>query len=131
VLTAFDGNLGPDFLQYDVTTWLYIRRDADVLIVGTGGGRTRLRAGVQQRRIVGVEINDQIIEAVNGRFGDFTGHLDRLPNVTFVNDEGAPRARTSASRHHPGPLVDTGGDGPGAFVLTENSLYTVEAGRTS
>jgi len=36
---------------------------------------------------MGVEINEGIIDLVNRRFGDFTGHLDRDPRVRFVNDE--------------------------------------------
>ena len=31
--------------------------------------------------------NKDIINAVNQKYGDFTGHLDRNPRVTFVNDE--------------------------------------------
>jgi hypothetical protein len=30
-----------------------------------------------QRHVTGVEINESIIDLVNHRFGDFTGHLDR------------------------------------------------------
>jgi hypothetical protein len=133
VLTAFDGNLEPvDFLQHDVTNLAhYLRSNADVLIVGTGGGRDVLSALVfKQQRVVGVEINDQIIGAVNGRFGDFTGHLDRLPNVTFVNDEARSYVARTNERFDiiQVSLVDTwAATASGAFVLTENSLYTVEA----
>jgi hypothetical protein len=37
--------------------------------------------------MTGVEINRDILDLVNRRFGEFTGHLDRHPRVTFVNDE--------------------------------------------
>ena len=83
-----------------------------------------------QRAVTGVEINPSILELVNGRFGDFTGHLDRDPRVRFVNDE----ARSYIARMHDRvdiiqiSLIDTwAATASGAFVLTENSLYTVEA----
>ena len=59
-----------------------------MVVVGTGGGRDVLSAlAFNQRQVTGVEINEAIIDLVNRRFGDFTGHLDRDPRVRFVNDE--------------------------------------------
>ena len=52
---------------------------------GTSSRRWRFH----QRSVVGVEINRDIIGAVNRDFGDFTGHLDRDPRVTFVQRRGA------------------------------------------
>jgi hypothetical protein len=70
---------------------------------------------------------------VNGRFGDFTGHLDRDPRVRFVNDE----ARSYVARSHDRfgliqiSLIDTwAATAAGAFVLSENSIYTTDAWRT-
>jgi hypothetical protein len=83
--------------------------------------------------VTGVEINEGILDLVNRRFGDFTGHLDRDPRVRFVNDE----ARSYIARLQDRAdiiqisLIDTwAATASGAFVLTENSLYTVEAWRT-
>jgi len=133
VLTHFDGNLAPlEFLRYDVTNVVhYVRPDARVLVVGPGGGRDILSAlYFRQPEIVGVEINDAILEAVNERYGDFTGHLDRRPDVTFVNDE----ARSYIARTDRQfdviqvSLIDTwAATAAGAYVLTENALYTTEA----
>ena len=83
-----------------------------------------------QRRVTGVEINPSILELVNGRFGDFTGHLDRDPRVRFVNDEA--RSYLARMRERADiiqiSLIDTwAATASGAFVLTENSLYTLEA----
>ncbi len=105
-----------------------------MLVVGTGGGRDVLSAlAFEQAAVVGVEINKDIIEAVNGKFGDFTGHLDRRPGVVFVNDE----ARSYIARRQKAfdiiqvSLIDTwAATAAGAFVLSENSLYTVEAWET-
>ena len=135
-LTAFDGDLTKlEHLKYDVTNIAhYLRPDSRVLVVGTGGGRDILSAlAFGQQHVTGVEINGNILYFLNRRFGDFTGHLDRDPRVTFVNDE----ARSYIARM-PGrvdviqiSLIDTwAATASGAFVLTENSLYTVEAWRS-
>jgi hypothetical protein len=135
-LTAFDGDVSTvEHLKYDVTNIAhYLRPSSRVLVVGTGGGRDVLSAlAFNQKGVTGVEINPDILDLVHGRFGDFTGHLDRHPRVTFVNDE----ARSFVERLNDRvdiiqiSLIDTwAATASGAFVLTENSLYTVEAWRT-
>ncbi len=134
-LTRFDGDTSKvDHLKYDVTNVAhYLRPQARVLVVGTGGGRDVLSAlAFGQRSVTGVEINDGILSLVNGRFGDFTGHLDRDPRVHFVNDEARSYVARSSDRVDlmQISLIDTwAATASGAFVLTENSLYTVEAWR--
>jgi hypothetical protein len=133
VLTGFDGDLkGLEFLKYDITNIAhYIRPGADVLVVGTGGGRDVLSAlAFRQKKIVGVEINGDIISAVNRTFGDFTGHLDRWPGVRFVNDEARSYLTRCRERFDliQLSLIDTwSATAAGAFVLSENALYTVDA----
>lgn len=136
VMTRFRGDVRPlDYLEYDVTNFAHhLRRDARVLVVGVGGGRdvlSALRFG--QAEVTGVEINGDLLQALNGHFGAFTGHLDRDPRVRFVNDE----ARAFVARSDRTwdliqiSLIDTwAATAAGAFVLTENTLYTVEAWRT-
>ena len=85
------------------------------------------------RSVTAVEINKDIIGTVNGRFGDFTGHLDRDPRVRFVNDEARSFIARSPDRFGTIQisLIDTwAATAAGAFVLGENSLYTVEAWTT-
>jgi predicted membrane-bound spermidine synthase len=133
MLTHFSGDLDKlAYLRYDITNIVhYIRPGSRVLVVGSGGGRDVLSALVfHQKQVVGVEINDAILNATNKTFGDFTGHLDRLPQVKFVNDE----ARSYITRQRQPydiiqiSLVDTwAATAAGALVLTENSLYTVNA----
>ena len=135
-VTRWDGNPASlEHLKYDVTNIAhYIRPQSHVLVVGTGGGRDILSAlAFDQRKVTGVEINDNILYFVHQRFGDFTGHIDRHPRVTFVNDE----ARSYITRMKDRvdmiqiSLIDTwAATASGAFVLTENSLYTVEAWRS-
>lgn len=134
-LTAYHGDPNAvAHLKYDVTNMAhYLRPDSRVLVIGTGGGRDILSALVfNQRHVTGVEINESIIDLVNHRFGDFTGHLDRDPRVQFVNDEA--RSYTARLQDRVDliqiSLIDTwAATASGAFVLTENSLYTTEAWR--
>jgi hypothetical protein len=132
-LTAFAGNFSTvDYLKYDVKEIVYyVRQNSKVLIIGAGGGRDILAAlAFGQKSVRAVEMNQDILATLNGRFGDFTGHLDRNPRVTFVNDE----ARSYLARSHErfdiiqASFIDTwAATAAGAFSLTENGLYTVEA----
>ncbi|TFG78746.1 MAG: hypothetical protein E4H23_07200 [Chrysiogenales bacterium] len=133
VLTQFNGDLNSlEYLKYDITNIAhFIRSQADVLIIGTGGGRDILSAlAFSQKTITGVEINNDIINAVNRTFGDFTGHLDRWPGVRMVNDEARSYLTRSRERYDliQLSLIDTwSATAAGAFVLSENALYTVDA----
>ncbi len=132
-LTRFDGNLSDlEFLKYDVTNLVhFLRASADVLVIGVGGGRDILSALVfGQKSVTGVEVNTEILKIANDIFGDFTGHLDRIPNVRIVNDE----ARAFLSRASETydilqiSLIDTwAATAAGAYVLSENALYTMES----
>ena len=100
VLTHYTGEPAEtEHLRMDVTNiGYYIRPSGDVLVVGTGGGRDILSALLfGARSVTGVELNPNIILTANQRFGAFTGHLDRDPRVTFVNDE----ARSYITRQTP------------------------------
>ena len=133
VMTRYDGNPATiDHLKYDVTNLAhYLRANASVLAIGVGGGRDVLAAlAFDQRRVTGVEINGAILSALTGPFGAFTGHLGRHSRVRLINDE----ARSFIARTDEkfdiiqASLIDTwAATSSGAFVFTENSLYTTEA----
>jgi hypothetical protein len=135
VMTGYDGTpASVPHLAYDVTNIAYgVRPGADTLVIGAGGGRDVLSAlTLGARSVTAVEINRDILRTVNGRFGDFTGHLDRDPRVHFVNDEA--RSYVARSQDRFGliqiSLIDTwAATAAGAFVLSENSIYTSEAWR--
>ena len=133
ILTSYNGNLSEiEHLKYDITNLAnYIRRNSSVLVVGTGGGRDVLSAlAFEQSSVLGIEINGNIIDAVNQTYGNFTGHLDRNPKVSFVNDEARSYIARSRDKFDiiQVSLIDTwAATVAGAFVLTENSLYTTEA----
>jgi predicted membrane-bound spermidine synthase len=136
VLTAFDGSLEPlDYLRYDLTNLAHhLRRDADVLVIGSGGGRDVLSALVfGQSSVTALEINGLILDVVLRRFGAYTGHLDRHPKVRFVHDEARSWVARARERFDiiQISLIDTfAATAAGAFVLTESTLYTVEAWKT-
>lgn len=132
-ITRFDGDLSKlEHLKHDVTNMAhYLRPNADVLVIGTGGGRDLLSALVfDQRSVLGIEINEAILDALNKKFGDFSGHLDRHPKIRFINDEARSVIARSKEKFDliQVSLIDTSAaTAAGAFVFTENSLYTVEA----
>jgi hypothetical protein len=109
----------------------YIRSDADVFVVGAGGGYDLLSAlEFDQRSVTGVEINGDIIDIAHRKLADFTGHLDRDPRVDIVHDEARSYLARTDRRYDliQISLIDTwAATGAGAFALTENSLYTTDA----
>jgi len=131
-LVGFDGDLKKvEFLRWDLPNFVHhLRPGGRVAIVGAGGGRDVLTAKLfGQKRVLAVEINGDIMRVVNDRFGDFTGHLERDPGVTFVNDEARSYLAREKERFDivEVTFVDTfAATAAGAYALTENSLYTVE-----
>jgi hypothetical protein len=132
VLTRFDGDFNKvDYLKYDITNLAHhIKSDANVLVIGTGGGRDILSAlTFGQKSVTGVEINGVILDTANNKFGDFTGHLDKYPQATFVNDEGRSFITRSKDKYdiiHVSFIDTWAATAAGAYTLTENALYTVE-----
>jgi hypothetical protein len=121
-----------DYLRYDLAYLGHgTRPESDVLVVGVGGGRDVLAAlEYDQRSVTGVEINGNILDAVNNRYGDFTGHLDRDPRVKFVNDEARSYIARTDRKYDiiQISLIDTwAATSAGAYALSENALYTTQA----
>lgn len=135
-IVGFDGDFAKlEFLRWDLVNFAHhLRRDARVCIVGAGGGRDVLTAKLfGQKHVTAVEINSNILDVVNGRFGDYSGHLDRDPRVTLVNDEARSWLARDREQYDIVQLtfIDTwAATAAGAYVLTENSLYTVEGWKT-
>jgi len=133
VITRFNGELrAVDHLKYDVTALAHhLRTNASVFVVGVGGGRDILTSlAFGQKRIVGVEINPAIIEALTSRFADYAGNLHRHPSVTLAHGEARSVIEQSRETFDiiQASLIDTwAASSAGAYVLTENGLYTKEA----
>ncbi len=102
------------------------------LVIGPGGGRDLLSALVfGAEKIDGIEVNPIIAtDVMNGAFRDFSGSIYQHPRVHIAIDDGRSFIRRSPERYDliQASLVDTwAATAAGAYTLTENSLYTVEA----
>jgi hypothetical protein len=109
-----------------------VRRGGRALVIGPGGGvdvLAALRAG--HREVVLAEINPIILNDVMlGRYRAYSGDLYGQPQVRPFVAEGRSFVRRSRERYDviQATLVDTwAATAAGAFALTENHLYTVEA----
>jgi hypothetical protein len=102
------------------------------LVIGPGGGRDLVSALVfGASHVDGVEINPIIADDVmRGRFKDFSGGIYTNPRVRIAVDDGRSFVRRSREQYDviQASLVDTwAATAAGAYTLTENTLYTVEA----
>ncbi len=123
------------FLKYDVTNFAYYLPNINkAAIIGIGGGRDMLSArvfGVED--VTGVEVNPIFVRLLTAepRYRDFMG-LYQLDGLRFENDEARSWFARNTERFDliQMSLIDTwAATGAGAFSLTENGLYTVEAWR--
>jgi hypothetical protein len=111
----------------------HLKRDAHVLVIGPGGGNDVMTSRVfNQRHTTGVEINSIIARDVMSSepFRSYSGSIYQQPDVTLVVDEGRSFIRNSRDRYDiiQATMVDTwAATAAGAFALSENNLYTVEA----
>jgi hypothetical protein len=131
-LYRFDGDLASlGFLRYDVTNLAYAIPDLTTgAVIGVGGGRDVLSQRLfGLRDVTGVEINPIIIDVLERQFSGYTA-IAALDGVKFEVDEARSwfaRTRRSFDVIQMS-LIDTwAATGAGAFTLTENGLYTVEA----
>jgi hypothetical protein len=132
-ITRFRGDLRElEFLRLDVASLAYhLAPPGEVAIIGPGGGRDVLMAlSFGQKSIDAVEVNGNIVAALNKTFGEFSGHLDRMPGLRFIVDDGRSYIEHGNRRYDviQASLVDTvAATAAGAYAFTENGLYTREA----
>ena len=140
-ILRFSGDLRDvQYLQYELTALGYRVFGAagtaapalHALVIGPGGGRDLLSALVFGATSVdGVEINPIIAnDVMRGRFRDYSGGVYEHPAVRVHVEDGRSFVRRSSQRYDmiQASLVDTwAATSAGAYTLTENSLYTVEA----
>ena len=122
------------YLRYELTSMAYQLRKPgfSALVIGPGGGRDLVSALVfGAGRVDGVEINPIIAnDVMRGQFGEYSGGIYTLPRVHIAIDDGRSFVRRSPDKYDviQASLVDTwAATAAGAYTLTENTLYTVEA----
>ncbi len=135
----FDGDLAaPALASYgrDVSQLAHrLRRDARVLVIGSGGGKDVLSALYhQQARVTAVEINPVLYELVRGRYADYIGHIFEDPRVRLELHEGRNFAAGTPETYDLiiSNMIDSWGGASaaaGAYIFSENTLYTQEAVR--
>ncbi len=126
---------GLEHLFFDVTSVGYqLRPPKAVGIIGPGGGRdilTALKAGASE--VDAVELNGAIVEALSlPSFREFTGDVYHRPGVNAIVSEGRSYFSRVESFYDllQISLVDSwAATSAGAYALSENYLYTVEAFR--
>jgi hypothetical protein len=119
-------------IQHDITAIANrIRPGKKLFVIGVGGGRDILTGLLYgQKQIDGLEVNPAIVAMLKEKYADFNGHLVDKPGVSIINDEARSWLARSQNKYDiiQCSLVDTwSASTSGAFMLTENALYTKEA----
>lgn len=121
-----------DMFRHHVLTAPYVLlTKPDVLIIGVGGGAdvvSALQNGAAH--VTGAELDPVTVDLITRQYRDFTGGIYDLPNVKIHTAEGRHFVRSSDQRFD---LIQiTGVDteaalSSGAYILSENYLYSTEA----
>jgi spermidine synthase len=109
-----------------------LRPHGDYAIIGPGGGVDVLRAVANgSPSVTGIEINPLIANTImRGLYADYSHHLYELPQVHIHVSDGRSWVRGTQQKFDvvQMTLVDTwASTAAGAFALSENNLYTVNA----
>jgi spermidine synthase len=111
-----------------------LRPHGEFAIIGPGGGVDVLRAVANgSPSVTGIEINPIIANTImRGRYADYALHLYERPEVHIHVTDGRSYLRSTPQQFDvvQMTLVDTwASTAAGAFALSENNLYTVQAFR--
>jgi spermidine synthase len=111
-----------------------LRPRGDFAIIGPGGGVDVLRAVASgSTNVTGIEINPLIANTImRDKYADYAYHLYERPEVHLHVADGRSYLRSSRDLYDvvQMTLVDTwASTAAGAYALSENNLYTVEAFR--
>src|SRR5436305_1400344 len=111
-----------------------LRPRGDYAIIGPGGGVDVMRAVANgSTNVTGIEINPTIANNVmRGRYADYSFHLYVQPQINIHLHDRRSYIRSSHEKYDvvQMTLVDTwASTAAGAFALSENNLYTIEAFR--
>ena len=131
IMRRFNSMADIEHLRYDVTNVGYhLGRKGRACVIGVGGGRDVQSALLfGHRQVTGIEINPIFLDLLQGEFKDFAGIAGR-PDVTLAQAEARSYLTQTSAKYAviQMSLIDTwAATGAGAFALSENALYTVEA----
>lgn len=132
-ITKFEGDPETlDLARYDVTAAAYyLLNDPHVLVIGPGGGKDLLAAlAFDASKVEGAEINPLIGEAMRENFADYNGNIYDYGPIDVTVSEGRTYIARSTEKYDliQISLIDTwAAASTGAYALSENNLYTVEA----
>lgn len=127
----FASNDDVHHLRFDITNIVYyLRPRGGTAIIGVGGGRD-IQAALLfgHETVTGIDVNPLFVNLLRREFREFAGIATR-DNVRLIVDEARSYMSRSAERYSviQMSLIDTwAATGAGAFSLTENALYTIEA----
>jgi Spermine/spermidine synthase domain len=132
-ITRHDGNFTKlNFIDRFLYGLPYaFRQYRNAMIIGAGGGTDVLAALKHDTASIhAVELNPGTVKAVREEFAEFAGHIYSNPRVHVTVGEG--RSVLSRSKERYDLIQMTGVDtwassSQGAYVLSENFLYTVES----
>jgi SAM-dependent methyltransferase len=124
----------PDPAQYSTYHEAFLVKATppkDVLIIGPGGGNEVYVAyQMGASSITAIELNPAMLDVTRRQFADFTGNLYGTSKAHAFVSEGRSYVRSHGSEYDLIQMsgVDTWAAlSSGAYVLSENFLYTVEA----
>jgi hypothetical protein len=122
-----------EHLKYDVTNIAYfLRPTGGAAVIGVGGGKD-IQAALYfgHESVTGVELNPIFVDLLQHRYREFAG-IGSNGKVSLVVDEARSYMSHSTRKFSllQMSLIDTwASTGAGAFSLSENALYTLEAWR--
>ena len=150
-VVVIDADANTYIMNADVSRWHDTEWEADLMsappalanvlrprgefaIIGPGGGVDVLRAVANgSPSVTGIEINPIIATTImRERYADYSQHLYQRPDVHIHVTDGRSFLRATPQKFDvvQMTLVDTwASTAAGAFALSENNLYTVEAFR--
>lgn len=128
----FPASMHANLANNDISTpAMRLRPNGDILIIGPGGGKEVAAAvALGLNSVTGVELNPIIAELVTDRYRAMSGGLYDRDNVRIITEEGRSFLNHTDQKFDIVmlTLVDTwAATAAGAFALSENNLYTVEA----
>jgi hypothetical protein len=132
-LNRYDGRLAPlSYLDYLTSALPYhLLERPRVLVLGSGAGADVLQALYHHASAIdAVELNPQVIDAVQGRLAEFSGKPYSAPNVRVFTGEARSFIVGRRERYDliQVALLDSfGASSAGLYALSESYLYTVQA----